>query len=421
MNRLFLKLPALLLAVIACPALGLDNLSEFSQPEGFVTAKEHKVGKFQVGFQHISEVDLSSNINEQPDGEDGASYTGSILANFSGKAGSSDIKGSAGVQIIEQDDSEEDARSNTTSFIGDLKVRSPLSQTTTNLFSLKSEEENANDSNLLIKTKSLSTTRTNTLSDKLEIALNKSWRVALDGTIQQEKYDTTNKKDTARTTLSRTQAFNRDNDFVNVSLTYQTQDQSQVYGIVQATQSKGGSFSSDSLEQDSLSIGVGTITKGKTLSYQLELAYGSSDATSVTNGVSSNSTEDAFFGRITAQYAISKKSRIYAGVIRSIYTDITTSNNAAVETTPVIHWQTDLTTNAYTGIRLDYDVIEILGTDMEIDTPSAAIKAGYRFSPTLNLEGSINYKEQTVNAAAQASGIDEFDETSLKFILNWYF
>ena len=101
--------------------------------------------------------------------------------------------------------------------------------------------------------------------------------------------------------------------------------------------------------------------------------------------------------------------------------DITTSNNAALETVPVLHLQTDITNNWYAGVRLEYPMIEVLGTDMEIDNPNASLKSGFRFSPTLNIEGTLKYQEQTVNAAAQSAGIEEFDESVVTLILNWYF
>ncbi len=399
-----------------------ESLSDFDQPDGFSQPSQHKMGAFAVGFQHISQVDLSNNINLQPAGDNGYRYTGSLLANFSGKLGSSDMKGSAGVQLIDQEEPNTDATSRSTNFIGDLKLRSPLTEHITNFLSLKSEEEVSNDSQVLVKTTSLSTTRTNTLSDRLEIGLSPAWQIAVDGSLQAEHYNTTNKKDVGKQTLSQENLFKRDNSFVTLTLTHNLTKPRQVYAITQFTQSTGGSFSSASLDQDSISVGAGIKSLAGDLKYQVELAYGSSDATSVAaNGSSTSSTETAVFGQATAQYALSKRTRIYGGVVRSVSVDITTSNNAALETVPVLHLQTDITNNWYAGVRLEYPMIEVLGTDMEIDNPNASLKSGFRFSPTLNIEGTLKYQEQTVNAAAQSAGIEEFEESVVTLILNWYF
>ena len=50
-----------LLTLIIAPSFAQESLSEFSQPDGFSTPKQHKVGNFQVGYEHISELDLSDN------------------------------------------------------------------------------------------------------------------------------------------------------------------------------------------------------------------------------------------------------------------------------------------------------------------------------------------------------------------------
>jgi|DEB0MinimDraft_10_1074344.scaffolds.fasta_scaffold00675_2 hypothetical protein len=409
-------------ALITPLAHAQESLSDFGQPDGFAQPSQRKMGAFAVGFQHISQVDLSNNINLQPAGGNGYRYTGSLLANFSGKLGSSDMKGSAGVQLIDQEEPNTDATSRSTNFIGDLKLRSPLTEHMTNFLSFKSEEEVSNDSQVLVKTTSLSTTRTNTLSDRLEIGLSPAWQIAVDGSVQAEHYNTTNEKDVGKQTLSQESLFKRDNSFVTLTLTHNLTKPHQVYAITQFTQSTGGSFSSASLDQDSISVGAGIKSLAGDLKYQLELAYGSSDATSVAaNGSSTSSTETAVFGQATAQYALSKRTRIYGGVARSVSVDITTSNNAALETVPVLHLQTDITNNWYAGVRLEYPMIEVLGTDMEIDNPNASLKSGFRFSPTLNIEGTLKYQEQTVNAAAQSAGIEEFDESVVTLILNWYF
>ncbi|MBT4988025.1 MAG: hypothetical protein HOM87_09500, partial [Proteobacteria bacterium] len=185
--------------------------------------------------------------------------------------------------------------------------------------------------------------------------------------------------------------------------------------------STGGSVSSEELDQDSISFGAGIKRLSGPTKYQIELAYGKATTDAVTAGVSSQDTEETFFGQATTEFAISKKSRIYTGVVRSISVDITTSSAAAVETVPVAHLQTRVTSNVYTGIRLEYPLIELMGTGIEFENPNASLNVGYRFSPQLNLEGSVTYQQQSGNAEADSAGISDFNETEIKVFLNWLF
>ena len=195
-SKLYYFLTALLTLIVA-PSFAQESLSEFSQPNGFSTPKQHKVGNFQVGYELISELDLSDNIDLGPTGDekDGYRYTGTIQATISGKVSKSDLKGTIGVQLIDQDDFDADTDQTSTDLIADLKLRSALSSKVTNFLSFKREDEETNDSNLIYKTKSFSTTETNTLSDRIEVGLVNHWKAAFDGALQRQTYNMTNSRD----------------------------------------------------------------------------------------------------------------------------------------------------------------------------------------------------------------------------------
>ena len=126
-----------------------DGLSEFSQPRLFSPLPpSHSYGEFQIGFQHISELDLSDNINllEDEQREGGYRYTGSLEASFIGKIGASDLKGSLGVQFIEQADFDRENDSRTVDGIGNVTVRSAVSSSATNFLTLSAEENEINSS-----------------------------------------------------------------------------------------------------------------------------------------------------------------------------------------------------------------------------------------------------------------------------------
>ncbi|MBT7966009.1 MAG: hypothetical protein HN688_04385 [Proteobacteria bacterium] len=421
-SKLYYFLTALLTLIVA-PSFAQESLSEFSQPDGFSTPKQHKVGNFQVGYELISELDLSDNIDLGPAGdeEDGYRYTGTIQATISGKVSKSDLKGTIGVQLIDQDDFDVDTHQTSTDLIADLKLRSAFSPKVTNFLSFKREEEETNDSNLIYRTKNFSTTETNTLSDRIEVGLGSHWKAAFDGALQRQSYNMTNSRDGIKRSQEQEKLFDRDNNYILLSLSNQKENGNNLYGLFQLTRSTGGSVSSEELDQDSLSIGAGIKRLSGSTKYQIELAYGKATTDSVTAGVSSQDTEETFFGRATTEFAISKKSRIYTGVVRSISVDITTSSAAAVETVPVAHIQTSVTSNVYTGIRLEYPLIELMGTGIKFENPNASLNAGYRFSPQLNLEGSVTYQQQSGNAKADSAGISAFNETEIKVFLNWMF
>ena len=413
-----------LLTLIVAPSSAQESLSEFSQPDGFSTPKQHKVGNFQVGYEHISELDLSDNIDLGPTGDEknGYRYTGTIQATISGKVSKSDLKGTIGVQLIDQDDFDVDTHQTSTDLIANLKLRSAFSPKVTNFLSFKREEEETNDSNLIYKTKNFSTTETNTLSDRIEVGLGSHWQAAFDGGLQRQSYNMTNSRDGIRRTQEKEKLFDRDNNYILLSLSNQKEKNgNNLYGLFQLTRSTGGSVSSEELDQDSISFGAGIKRLSGANKYQLELAYGKATTDSVTGGVSSQDTEDTFFGQATTEFAISSKSRIYTGVVRSVSVDITTSSAAAVETVPVAHLQTRVTSNVYTGIRLEYPLIELMGTGIKFENPNAALNVGYRFSPQLNLEGSVTYQQQSGNAEADSAGISDFNETEIKVFLNWMF
>ena len=421
-SKLYYFLTALLTLIVA-PSFAQESLSEFSQPNGFSTPKQHKVGNFQVGYELISELDLSDNIDLGPTGDekDGYRYTGTIQATISGKVSKSDLKGTIGVQLIDQDDFDADTDQTSTDLIADLKLRSALSSKVTNFLSFKREDEETNDSNLIYKTKSFSTTETNTLSDRIEVGLVNHWKAAFDGALQRQSYNMTNSRDGIKRNQEQEKLFDRENNYILLSLSNQKENGNNLYGLFQLTRSTGGSVSSEELDQDSLSIGAGIKRLSGATKYQIELAYGKATTDSVTAGVSSQDTEETFFGQATTEFAISKKSRIYTGVVRSISVDITTSSAAAVETVPVAHIQTSVTSNVYTGIRLEYPLIELMGTGIKFENPNASLNVGYRFSPQLNLEGSVTYQQQSGNAEADSAGISDFNETEIKVFLNWLF
>ena len=421
-SKLYYFLTALLTLIVA-PSFAQESLSEFSQPNGFSTPKQHKVGNFQVGYELISELDLSDNIDLGPTGDekDGYRYTGTIQATISGKVSKSDLKGTIGVQLIDQDDFDADTDQTSTDLIADLKLRSALSSKVTNFLSFKREDEETNDSNLIYKTKSFSTTETNTLSDRIEVGLVNHWKAAFDGALQRQSYNMTNSRDGIKRNQEQEKLFDRENNYILLSLSNQKENGNNLYGLFQLTRSTGGSVSSEELDQDSISFGAGIKRLSGATKYQIELAYGKATTDSVTAGVSSQDTEETFFGQATTEFAISKKSRIYTGVVRSISVDITTSSAAAVETVPVAHIQTSVTSNVYTGIRLEYPLIELMGTGIKFENPNASLNVGYRFSPQLNLEGSVTYQQQSGNAEADSAGISDFNETEIKVFLNWLF
>jgi len=418
-------MPAVALAsmLIAARSGAQEGLSEFSQPRLFSPPPpSHSYGEFQIGFQHISELDLSDNINllEDDQREDGYRYTGTLEASFMGRLGASDLKGSLGVQFIEQADFDRDNDSLTVDGIGNITVRSAVSPSATNYLTLKAEENEINSSQYIYRTKSFGTIQTDTVTDQLKINLDEHWQVSALGTLQWESYEL-KKQAYNRSRIKSEELFKRDNKSILFSLSRTGFDAGTAYALFQLTESTGGSASSEDLDQDSVSVGAGVKKVSGALQYQIELSYGQAKTKNISQGVQEDGKESAFFGRVVAQYMPSKTSRIYAGIIRNLSVDLSSSATAALVTSGVIHWQTDISDRWFTGIRFEYPYIEMLGTNYYFSVPVISFRSGYRFSKHFNVEADLNYQRQRANAAAESAGIEDYDETELKLTVKWFF
>lgn len=419
----FMPALAVVSMLMATESGAQDGLSEFSQPRLFSPPPpSHSYGEFQIGFQHISELDLSDNINllEDEQREGGYRYTGTLEASFIGKIGASDLKGSLGVQFIEQADFDRENDSRTVDGIGNVTVRSAVSSSATNFLTLSAEENEINSSQYVYRTKSSGTIQTDTVSDQLEIHLDEHWQVSALGTLQWESYKLT-KQAYNLSRVKREELFERDNTSILFSLSRSGFDAGAVYGLLQLTESTGGSASSEDLDQDSVSVGAGVKKVSGALQYQIELAYGQAKTKSISQGIQEDSKESALFGQVVAQYMPSKTSRIYAGVIRNLSVDLSSSATAALVTSGVIHWQTDISDRWFTGIRFEYPYIEMLGTDYSFSVPVISFRSGYRFSQHFNVEADLNYQRQRANTAAQSAGFTDYEEAELKLTAKWFF
>jgi len=407
---------------LLAPIAHAENLSEFSQPEGFSEPVTRKVAGFDVGFSHESELDLSDNINlyPAPNDADGFRYIGNIKANFSGKALSSDVQGSIGYEYTEQSDFSRDTDNQNNNLILDLGVRSQFSQITENTLSLELSNETITQSQAIYNSKLTGSIASEQIEDTLTLKLTDLWQVSATGTGIFQEYEATQSALTGNAPAQNIQ-FDRDNKALRVEADRSLADGAQIYGLAQITSSTGGALSTDTLDQDSMSVGVGVKQLTKPIKYQVEIAYGKADTETSTSGTISTSEQKALFGQISVEYPLSSKSRVYAGIMREVDVDIISSATGALVTDAILHWQYTPTADSYTGLKLEYPYISLMNTNYRFEVPEITATAGYRFNKQVNVEASLSHQKQTVNDAAKSADFTEYSETALKLTLNWFF